>query len=275
MNIKYTTKLDTNGNRKARILITDLENEYNKFLDNTKSTVSNQLGFDAVINKLKNLGYRYNKAGKEPNLTCFFETEEELKAEIMDSFVFAASNGVISISRYRYMNGNRRATHKDYYSQFITSGLRSYAVRESENILKCKKKHLNDHYSTKAEANNYKSSDFVRLIALANATTRSSYSAAFSSSDVTCALKAALNERLVTLIRDLKKSKTTEVDAGIFVTEHYNGYHLSYKGETLSCNEAFQVWIKVSPYRRSENIQNFKNSIKEALYLPENQNLCA
>lgn len=276
MTIAHTLSRDVNGNKRVKILVSDLGAEYEKFVTALRVPQSSRYGLDTVIAQLQaRFGYRYNKKAAAPSVSAVFDTKEELQSEVMDAFVFSASEGKISISRQRYMFGVRRASHHEYYKQFATAGIKDSVRRELPKLIKCRKKHLNDHGYTHATGQGMGGCEAFRLVTIANATTYANYKSGFSASDVTCVLKAEAREQLASYIRSHEAHcQVTEVDDGIYVNEYFNGYHLSYKGRVLSFNEAYSLWKTIFPYRRAMDENSFKTSIKEALYLPENKKLC-
>lgn len=247
MNLNYTTKRDVNGNSKAQFFVESLGHLYTAYCAGAQVGDKGQLNFSAVVDRLKKrFGYRSSKKQGVDMLNCFFEGEKEMKAEIHDAFVFAASLGRLQYSRDRYMNALRRCTHQEYYVQFGDAvGL---SCSNDSELLSSVKAHLNDHHYTKMHAS-FLPSNVRYYIRLAESTAFVNYRGGVSDSCATSTMKAQANKRLQLLLdgsnTDIKKR--TEIRNGYFVTEYTTGFVFDYEGETVTPQELFACLLNAVP----------------------------
>lgn len=237
----YTTKLDTNGNRKASIIIEDIGRIYAEFCLNAKVKPEYCLSFDSVLDRLKSkFGYRVNLKAKVPNVITFYNGYADLYAEIMDAIVYVCSGGVLNYSRVRYLDASNRCSTDEYFGQFVTKSLINFLeLTHLEPILNSKKSHFNDDvYLTNRVnvcnlVNNY-------LFGIAEATSYENYqfSSAMSLSDHVCLAKIAAKQIVINhLLRDKKYRKTTSIRNGYSIVEYYNGFHFEYEGNLITSSE--------------------------------------
>lgn len=247
--IKHTISRDINGNKRAKIEVAEIGRIYAEFCSGARIQGEAALNLPGVIDRLKKaFGYRHQKAAAVPNVTCTFEGENEMKAEIMDAIVYAVTDGRLKHSRVRYMDALRRCSHHDYYSQFVTDGVRAAVSREMKNLLKSTEPHFNDNAALTKYAGIY--GDAAELCRIAQCTTYSGYKCSgTSAADATCVQKAAARDMVADYLRNNKDAKkTTAIDWDKYtVTEYYNGFHFEYNGRVVTAQDVIARYIKDVP----------------------------
>lgn len=247
--IKHTITRDVNGNKRAKIEVSEIGRIYAEFCSGARIRGDAALNLAGVIDRLKkSFGYRHQKAAAVPNVTCTFDGETEMKAEIMDAIVYAVTGGRLKYSRVRYMDGLRRCTHHDYYSQFVTDGVRAAVAREMKDLLKSTKPHFNDNAALTKHAAIY--GDAAELCRIAQSTTYSGYKCGGPSpADATCVQKAAARDMVADYLRNNKDAKkTTAIDWDKYtVTEYYNGFHFELNGRVVTAKDIIARYVHDVP----------------------------
>lgn len=247
--IKHTIYRDVNGNKRAKIEVSEIGRIYSEFCSGARIRGDAALNLSGVIDRLKKaFGYRHQKAASVPNVTCTFDGEKEMKAEIMDAIVYAVTGGRLKYSRVRYMDGLRRCTHHEYYSQFVTDGVRAAVAREMKNLIKSTKPHFNDNAALTKHAAIY--GDAAELCRIAQCTTYSGYKCSGTSeADATCVQKAAARDMVADYLRNNKDAKkTTAIDWDKYtVTEYYNGFHFEYAGRVVPAQDIIARYLHDVP----------------------------
>lgn len=235
MKIEHTIFRDTNGNKRAKLTIEHVGAVYAAYCSGVNIKDDAALSFDTVIARLKSrFGYRIQRKASTPSMTCIYDGDKELTAEIMDAIVYAVSGGKIQYSRERYMNALRRCTHHEYYAQFINSYIMDDVNREMPNLLRSVRGSFNDH---KIYTNiSWLPSDVARLSQIAAATTYQNFKlSGYPASDAVCIYKAAAR---IAVAQHLQKYDTavklTEIRDGFMLHETSNGFHFQHDGVPCS-----------------------------------------
>lgn len=270
MTIIHTLHRDINGNKRAKITIEHIGAVYAEYCNGAHVDGEAALNFDAVLTYLrKRFGYRVQRKAKIPTVTCAYDTADELRAEIMDAIVYVVTGGQVEYSRVRYMYGVRRVSHHDYYVQFATPDVREYVRGMMPALLRSRKECFNDVAALTKYARLH--GDAARLASLAEATTYSKYKVGGVTSSVSvCAVKAAARDELVAYIRahDTAK-KTTDIRAGVTVTEYYNGFHFELDDKVITPRDAFSLLRGHVPAMYGD----VRTMICAAMILPENRDM--
>lgn len=247
--IKHTTYRDVNGNKRAKIEVAEIGRIYAEFCSGARIHGDAALNMNGVIERLKKaFGYRHQKKAAVPSVSCTFEGENEMKAEIMDAIVYAVTGGRLKYSRVRYMDGLRRCSHHEYYAQFVTDGVRAAVNRELKNLLKSTKPHFNDNAALTKHA--AISGEAAELCRIAQCTTYSGYKCGGTSeADATCVQKAAARDMVADYLRNHDDAKkTTAIDWDKYtVTEYYNGFHFEYDGRVVTAKDIIARYINDVP----------------------------
>lgn len=243
MTINHTIFRTVNGNSRAKINIEDIGKLYADYCHGEDS-----LQFEAVLQHLrKAFGYRLNRKAKTPTVTCTFDGEKEMTAELMDAIVFAVTRGVVKYSRERYMNAVRRCTHHEFYSQFVTAAVRADVQSEMPNLLRCVKGSFNDH----RRYTNLKSVSgaAAELCRRAEATTYSGFKlSGVSSASATCIYKAAARDAVAEHLKQFDTShKLTQIRDGIDLHETGDGFHFQYNGKPIAPRDVFSLFYRRVP----------------------------
>ena len=235
MKIDHTIFRDTNGNKRAKLTIEHVGAVYAAYCSGARITGNDALQFDAVIARLKSrFGYRIQRKAVTPSMTCIFDGYNELKAEIMDSIVYAVTSGRVQYSRERYMNAARRCGHQEYYAQFITDAVMDDVNREMPNLLRSVRPSFNDHsIYTKISWLPQLSGELCRR---AEATTYQDFKlSGVTKSNAPCVYKAAARIAVAQHLQQYDTAfKLTEIRDGFTLHETSNGFHFQHDGAPCS-----------------------------------------
>lgn len=248
MTIQHTIFRDTNGNKRAKITIEAIGALYAAYCQGARIGGEDALNFDAVLTHLKAaFGYRIQRKAKVPTVTCTFDGENELKAELMDAIAWAVTKGIVKYSRVRYMDALRRCTHHEFYIQFATRAVFADAEIELPYLLKCVKGSFNDHrrYTNLMAM----SGAAMELCRRAEATTFSGYKlGVVSASSATCIYKAAAREVVAAHLQQHDTAfKLTEIRDGVVLHETKDGFHFQLDGKPVAPRDVFLMFYRRVP----------------------------
>lgn len=248
MTIQHSIHRDGNGNKRAKITIEAIGALYAEYCNGANIRGDDALNFEAVLNHLKTaFGYRIQLKAKTPSVTCTFEGEKELHAEIMDAIVFAVTGGLVKYSRVRYMDALRRCTHHEFYVQFATKSVMSDVANELPSLLRCTKSSFNDHAKYTRHAHLIGAA--AELVRRAEATTYSHFKVGgVSCSSMTCVYKAAAREAVAAHLQAFDTAtKITEIRDGYALHETGNGFHFTHDNKVVAPCDVFLMFYRRVP----------------------------